>query len=324
MMTLEEAQELVSNEFKKLTFNFQPVELYEPIRYVLSQGGKRIRPSLVLLAANLYSSDVSKAIKPAIGLEIFHNFTLLHDDIMDNALVRRGNPAVHIKWNNNVGILSGDAMSIKAYQYICSCDNDLLPSVLELFNQTALEVCEGQQYDMNFELLPDVTEAQYLHMIKLKTSVLLACSLKMGALLGRAPQGEADILYQFGLNLGLAFQLQDDLLDTFGDEATFGKEIGKDIISNKKTYLLIKALEIANGDSLNQLRYWISSENFDSAEKVKAVKEIFNALHIKTLVNTKIDSYFELADQYLQKLNIETEKKHALKLFAESLHHRKK
>ena len=324
MMTLDDAQDIVSSEFEKLKFDVEPVELYEPIRYVLSQGGKRIRPALVLLAANVFDDDISKAIKPALGLEIFHNFTLLHDDIMDNALVRRGHPAVHVKWNNNVGILSGDAMSIKAYQYICSCDVDLLPSVLELFNQTALEVCEGQQYDMNYETLHDVSEEQYLMMIKLKTSVLLACSLKMGALLGRASEQQADILYQIGLNLGLAFQLQDDLLDTFGEEATFGKEIGKDIISNKKTYLLIKALDEAKGEVLQQLRYWITTDNFNATEKIKTVKEIFNSLGIKELVNAKIDSYFDKAAQYLQQLNVDDAKKQALREFAESLHHRNK
>lgn len=324
MMTLDEAQDIVSSEFEKLKFEVEPVELYEPIRYVLSQGGKRIRPALVLLAANVFTDDISKAIKPALGLEIFHNFTLLHDDIMDNALVRRGYPAVHVKWNNNVGILSGDAMSIKAYQYICSCDVDLLPSVLELFNQTALEVCEGQQYDMNYETLHDVSEEQYLMMIKLKTSVLLACSLKMGALLGRASVQQADALYQIGLNLGLAFQLQDDLLDTFGEEATFGKEIGKDIISNKKTYLLIKALDRAKGEVLQQLRYWITTDNFNATEKIKSVKEIFNSLGIKELVNAKIDSYFDKAAQYLHQLDVDDAKKQALHEFAESLHHRKK
>jgi geranylgeranyl diphosphate synthase type II len=324
MMTLDDAQDIVSSEFEKLKFEVEPVELYEPIRYVLSQGGKRIRPALVLLAANVFTDDISKAIKPALGLEIFHNFTLLHDDIMDNALVRRGYPAVHVKWNNNVGILSGDAMSIKAYQYICSCDVDLLPSVLELFNQTALEVCEGQQYDMNYETLHDVSEEQYLMMIKLKTSVLLACSLKMGALLGRASVQQADALYQIGLNLGLAFQLQDDLLDTFGEEATFGKEIGKDIISNKKTYLLIKALDRAKGEVLQQLRYWITTDNFNATEKIKSVKEIFNLLGIKELVNAKIDSYFDKAAQYLHQLDVDDAKKQALREFAESLHHRNK
>ncbi len=324
MITLKQAQEIVATEFARLTFNEQPSELYEPIHYVLSLGGKRLRPALVLLAHSLYSDDLSQVIKPAIGLEIFHNFTLLHDDIMDNAMVRRGSPTVHVKWDNNVGILSGDAMSIKAYQYICSCDPVLLPSVLQVFNQTALEVCEGQQYDMNFEIRDNVSEEEYLMMIKLKTSVLLAGSLKIGAILGHAPAEDADILYQIGLNLGLAFQLQDDLLDSFGDEAVFGKEIGKDIISNKKTYLLIKAFEKADSSLRFELEKWINADSFERSEKIKAVKNIFKKLDIENITQTKINSYFDLANNYLAKLNIPEAQKQGLHEFALKLKGRKK
>jgi geranylgeranyl diphosphate synthase type II len=324
MLTLEQAQDIISQEFNQINFDKTPQDLYEPIRYVLSLGGKRIRPALVLMACNMFSDNIEKAKKPAIGLEIFHNFTLLHDDIMDNADLRRGHPTVHVKWNNNTGILSGDAMSIVAYMYICTCPPHLLSDILKVFNQTALEVCEGQQYDMDFEKLSNVEEDMYLKMIELKTSVLLACCLKIGALLGDASAKDADLLYEFGRNVGLAFQLQDDLLDVFGDVAVFGKEIGNDIISNKKTYLLIKALENANDKQKATLNYYLNLKQFDKKEKIEAVKLIYNELDIKQLALNKIDSYFQKAYQYLNQLSVAEERKVALIQFAEELKERKK
>jgi geranylgeranyl diphosphate synthase type II len=224
---------------------------------------------LVLLACNLFSDDIEQAINPAIGLEIFHNFTLLHDDIMDHADIRRGNPTVHVKWDENTAILSGDAMFIKAYEYFLDCKSPNFREILKVFNETALEVCEGQQYDMEFETRENVSEDEYLQMIRLKTSVLLAAALKIGALIGGAEQKDAEFLYEFGINLGLAFQLQDDLLDVYGDVNVFGKKIGGDIVANKKTFMLIKALEIAKGEELSTLKNLLADKNIEREEKDK-------------------------------------------------------
>jgi geranylgeranyl diphosphate synthase type II len=279
MYQAEELQIIVNDTIKKIDFGTDPVELYSPIEYALSGGGKRIRPLLTLMACNLFSDDIQKAISPALGMEIFHNFTLLHDDIMDKADLRRNKPTVHKKWNENVAILSGDAMMIKAYEYFFTLEPEQLAKVLPVFNKTALQVCEGQQYDMNFESRMDVNAEEYVQMITLKTAVLLACCLKVGSLIGGADNENSKYLYEFGLNLGLVFQLQDDYLDVYGDVNTFGKQIGGDIASNKKTFLLINALENAKGEVRNKLLYNLHVEP-NTKTKIMEVTGIYNELGI--------------------------------------------
>lgn len=322
MISLEKAQEIIDKHIKSLNLNSQPIELYEPIKYILSLGGKRIRPSLTIMSCNLFSDDIELAINPAIALEIFHNFSLIHDDIMDNAMLRRNKPTVHSKWNNNVAILSGDAMCIKAYEYVLKTNDQHLKKVFEVFNQTALQVCEGQQLDMNFEL-KWITENEYLKMIELKTSVLLAACLKIGAITGNASEANAELLYSFGKNMGIAFQLQDDLLDITSDEVTFGKEIGKDIVSNKKTYLLIKALEIAKGEDLETLSNLISLKEFNPKAKVSKVKGIYEKLGIMEITKLTIDNYYTKAYNDLESVSVNNSKKSELKAFLISLKNRK-
>lgn len=323
MITLETAQGIISQAIAKLPLDSGPGELYAPMRYILDLGGKRIRPSLTLLACNVFTDDVNPAIDAAVALEIFHNFTLVHDDIMDCAALRRGEPTIHEKWNPNIAILSGDGMSIVAYTEITKTPSAYLKPVLDVFNKTAIQVCEGQQYDMNFESIEKVSEEEYLKMIALKTSVLLAACMKIGAITGGASQEDADKMYQFGINMGLAFQLQDDLLDVFGDEATFGKEIGKDIVSNKKTFLLIKALEKAEGEQLQLLKKWIATNDFDREEKINAVTSVYKLLNIKSITKSKIDFYFEKALQSLNQVNAPADRKTVLKEFMEGLRSRK-
>jgi len=312
MHSFKELQEVVQKEIDGLEFATPPEGLFEPMKYILGIGGKRLRPILVLLSANLFKEDLSKVCLPAIGIEVFHNFTLLHDDVMDNAPIRRNKPTVHEHWNSNVAILSGDAMSIKAYQYIVSCEDRHLRDVLTVFNQTALEVCEGQQFDMEFEERKDVKVEEYLEMIRLKTAVLLGGSLKMGAVMGDADSKDSDLLYHFGVNLGMAFQLQDDLLDVFGEEAVFGKKIGGDILSNKKTFLLIKAFETATGETKEELNSWIELENFNPEEKIEKVKAIYEKLNVRDFSQQRIDEYFSLCLEYLDKVNVPAEKKKEL------------
>ncbi|WP_461641226.1 polyprenyl synthetase family protein [Labilibaculum euxinus] len=312
MYSFNELHEIIEKEIDGLEFSAPPEGLFEPMKYILGIGGKRLRPILVLLGANLYKDDLSKVCLPAIGIEIFHNFTLLHDDVMDNAPIRRKKKTVHEKWNSNVAILSGDAMSIKAYQYIGSCEDKYLRDVLTVFNQTALEVCEGQQFDMEFEDRNDVKIEEYLNMIRLKTAVLLGGSLKMGAIMGDASSKDAELLYHFGVNLGMAFQLQDDLLDVFGDEAVFGKKIGGDILSNKKTFLLINALETASGDVEKELKFWITTKSFNPEEKIKAVGTIYEQLNVREYSQNKIENYFALCLEYLDKVDVDAEKKKEL------------
>ena len=249
MLNSNELLELINADLAKVAHDRQPVGLYEPIRYVLSLGGKRIRPTLMLLAYNLYKDDPESIISSACALETYHNYTLLHDDLMDNATLRRGHLTVHKRWNANTAILSGDSMLVLAYQRMAQCRPDKLGEVLSLFSRTALEIGEGQQYDMDFESRNDVSEEEYIEMIRLKTSVLLACAMKIGAILADAPEADADHLYKFGEQIGLAFQLQDDYLDVYGDTKVFGKAIGGDIISNKKTYMLINALALADEEN---------------------------------------------------------------------------
>lgn len=306
-------------------FGQSPKELYEPLSYILSLGGKRIRPTLSLLAYGMYESDVDNILPQAAAIEVFHNFTLMHDDIMDEAPIRRGKPTVHEKWNANIGILSGDVMLVRAYDLLLNTPADRLHSVIRDFNRTAAEVCEGQQFDMNFESLPTVSESDYLNMIRLKTAVLLGFALQMGATLAGAPEEDIAKLYQFGVNIGVGFQLKDDLLDVFADQAKFGKQVGGDIISNKKTFLLIKALELAIGEDASALNQWIEKKNFDKAEKVAAVTAIYTTLGIKELTEGKMNSYFDQAFKDLDSISFKNEAYYLeLKSVAEMLVHREK
>ena len=319
MLTIKELQELVNAKLANINFIAEPAELYAPIDYTLSQGGKRIRPVLCLMAAQLFNGDLDKVMGPALGLEIFHNFTLLHDDIMDNAAVRRNQPTVHKKWNSNAAILSGDAMMIKAYQYICQCDDQALPQSMKIFNDVALGVCEGQQYDMEFENRNDVTVDEYIEMIRLKTAILLAGSLKLGAILSGAPEKDATLLYDFGINIGLAFQLQDDYLDSFGNQETFGKKIGGDIIANKKTFLLLTALNKAENEDKSNLNDWITVQDFTAEEKVYAVKSIYSKLAVDKASTEKMKEYYDKAIASLSKIKGEETVKKELFDFASKL-----
>lgn len=324
MLTPKEILNKVNEFIDGLTYDRKPESIYEPIRYVLSIGGKRIRPVLMLLAYNMYKDDPEHILMPACALETYHNYTLLHDDLMDNADVRRGVPTVHRKWNANTAILSGDSMLVVAYQRMAQCDADKLKPVLDLFTETALEIGEGQQYDMDFECRNDVTEEEYIEMIRLKTSVLLACAMKIGAILADAPAEDADLLYKFGEQLGLAFQLQDDLLDVYGDPKVFGKAIGGDITSNKKTYMLINAMQRADDRQRAELERWISARDFDRAEKIAAVTGIYNQLGIRELCETRINHYFAESEKSLARVAVSDERKAQLRAFMAALLKREK
>lgn len=324
MLTPKEILNKVNEFIDGLTYDRKPESIYEPIRYVLSIGGKRIRPVLMLLAYNMYKDDPEHILMPACALETYHNYTLLHDDLMDNADVRRGVPTVHRKWNANTAILSGDSMLVVAYQRMAQCDADKLKPVLDLFTETALEIGEGQQYDMDFECRNDVTEEEYIEMIRLKTSVLLACAMKIGAILADAPAEDADLLYKFGEQLGLAFQLQDDLLDVYGDPKVFGKAIGGDITSNKKTYMLINAMQRADNRQRAELERWISARDFDRAEKIAAVTGIYNQLGIRELCETRINHYFAESEKSLARVAVSDERKAQLREFMAALLKREK
>jgi len=293
---------LIELEIKKQTFGSQPKSLYEPIRYIMLLGGKRLRPLLAMLSYSLYRSDPEKIVKYAITIEAFHNFTLLHDDIMDKAPLRRGKATVHEKWNVNTAILSGDVMLVKVYDQFLDLDGDVLKEVLRIFNQCAAEVCEGQQWDMEFETKTKVTEAQYIEMIRLKTAVLLGFSLELGALLANANSEERQALKEFGTNIGIGFQLKDDLLDVYADKNKFGKQVGGDILANKKTYLLIKAKEKARGKDKQELEQWLAAKKFDKQKKVKAVTSLYNKLGISQLTERKIEEYFSIGFQNLDRL----------------------
>lgn len=322
MQSFKQLLDIVENEIKNLNFETEPVRLYKPIKYILSIGGKRIRPVFTLMACNLYSDKPEKALQAAIALETFHNFTLLHDDIMDNASMRRNQPTVHTKWNNNIAILSGDAMCIKAYEYLANVDAKHLKPVFEVFTKTALEVCEGQQFDMDFESRGDVTIEEYLRMIELKTSVLIAACFKTGAIIGEASEKDADLLYEFGKNIGMAFQLQDDLLDVYGNSNTFGKNIGGDIISNKKTFLLISALNLAKGKTLENLHDLLIAKQIDPAEKIKNITEIYNQLGIKEILEKQMKNYFEQAFIFIGRLSVSLEKTNEIRKVIEKLKNR--
>lgn len=304
---------MIEDGLNSYNFGKQPIQLYEPIRYILSLGGKRLRPVLTLMAHQLFNEDYKKALFPALGIEVFHNFTLLHDDIMDKAPLRRGNATVHTKWDDNTAILSGDVMLIKAYELLSKTEAQFLPTIFQKFNRCATEVCEGQQYDMNFETVPTVSEEEYIKMITLKTAVLLAFSLEAGAILGGADNTTSKKLYDFGINIGIGFQLMDDLLDVYADASKFGKQVGGDIISNKKTYLLIRALELAKGSTIKELEHWRSIAEFDPSEKVNAVKAIYNELDIKRICESKMNQYFDKGLSLFDSLDVSEEKKNPLR-----------
>jgi geranylgeranyl diphosphate synthase type II len=319
MNDLSHLQGLISAEVNKLTYPEYPAELYEPINYILSLGGKRMRPALLLMACELFGGDVNKAIPPALAIEVFHNFTLMHDDIMDKAPLRRGEITVHEKWNQNVAILSGDVMLIEGYKLMMQVDNSILRQVLDIFNETAVGVCEGQQIDMEFEQQHHVTIDEYINMIRLKTAVVLGGALKIGALIGGAPQTDANLLSDFGVQLGIAFQLQDDILDVYGDPEKFGKQVGGDIISNKKTFLLIKALELAKGDDAMELNKLLSSPNTNSTQKVAGVTRIYNSLQIRQYAETAMQGYADKAFEALELINLPDTHKQYLHDFADGL-----
>lgn len=323
MVAFDAILQIVDQSIRQLKFDASPKSLFEPVTYTLSLGGKRLRPTLLLMAYNIYKENFSEVMDVAMGIEVFHNFTLLHDDLMDAADKRRGMPTVHKQWNANTAILSGDAMLIAAYQLVTKADSRHLKSVLDLFSKTAVEVCGGQQYDMEFETRNDVTEEEYIEMIRLKTAVLLAGALKLGAILADAPTADAEHLYQFGIALGLAFQLQDDLLDVYGDTAIFGKNIGGDILCDKKTFLLINAFRRANTSQLDTLNRWIGASDINPTEKIAAVTHIYDELKLKELSEEKIETYFDEAMLHLEALSVDKEKLVALKEVSRKLMHRK-
>ena len=322
MFTVSQLSETINRHIGELKFLRNPRGLYDPVTYVLSMGGKRLRPVLMLMAYNLYKEQVSDIFNPATGIEIYHNYTLLHDDLMDRADRRRGKPTVHKVWNDNTAILSGDAMLVLAYQFMAQVPAEHLKEIMNLFSLTALEICEGQQMDMDFEQRMDVSEEEYLEMIRLKTSVLLASSLKIGALLGGASSEDANALYNFGINMGMAFQLKDDFLDVYGDTSTFGKNIGGDILCNKKTYLLIKALEKADAEQNNVLKHWLEAKEFDPANKIAAITAVYNQIGIKEYSEAKMAEYNAKALESLQAVRVEEGRKTKLKNLLQELMYR--
>ena len=324
MLTATEIQEKVNAYIASLPYERKPKSLYNPIEYVLAAGGKRIRPSFVLMAYNLFHDDVDRILPVATALETYHNYTLLHDDLMDKADMRRGRPTVHKKWDDNTAILSGDTMLVLAYEHLAKCDTKYLKPALDLFTETALEVSEGQQFDMEFETRNDVAEEEYIEMIRLKTSVLLACALKMGAVVAGASDADANALYAFGEKVGLAFQLQDDMLDVYGDPKVFGKAIGGDITSNKKTFMLINAFNRADAGTRAELERWTTATEFDPAEKIAAVTEIYNRLGIDKLAEQRIKEYFEQSRQHLDELSVSDDRKAVLREYTERMMNRKK
>ena len=323
MYSIAELTEKVTTALEQLPYDRQPQGLYAPIKYVLSLGGKRIRPVLMLMAYNMYREDVDRIMPVALGLEVYHNFTLLHDDLMDRADVRRGKPCVHKVWNDNTAILSGDNMLVMAYQMMSRCPSSALPSVISIFTETALQIDEGQQYDMEFEQRTDVTEREYLEMIRLKTSVLLACALQIGALLGGASEADAQALYAYGEKVGLAFQLQDDYLDVYGDFETFGKAIGGDILCNKKTFMLINALAHAPEHLRSELQGWLAATEYDPAEKIEAVRHIYTQVGVDQMAKEQISFYIAQAEDALHALPIAEERKEILRQWTEQLLGRK-
>lgn len=318
MHLIKDYQEVVNKGLNSIYYPLQPEKLYDPIRYFMGIGGKRIRPVLTLLAAEMHDCPIEKSLDTALAIELFHNFTLMHDDIMDNASLRRGKSTVHEKWNNSIAILSGDAMLISAYQLLTKNDSTVLPELLKVFNNAALEVCQGQQYDMDYEDSSDISIDDYINMIRLKTAVLLGAALKMGAIVSGASSVNAEYLEQFGINVGIAFQLQDDLLDVYGEVLEFGKQIGGDIIANKKTFLMLKAIELAKDEDAIQLQKWIHKTD-EPQEKIIEVTRIYNNLGIQELTMNEMHFYSLKAHDALNKLDVPEVKKETLKNLTESL-----
>ena len=319
MFTADELLKKINAFLDHLPYEREPKSLYEPVRYALSMGGKRIRPTLMLMAYNLFKDDPERILMQAVGLETYHNYTLLHDDLMDNADLRRGHETVHKHWDANTAILSGDSMLVLSYQRMAAGLTDKLKPVLDTFTETALEIGEGQQYDMEFETRDDVDESEYIEMIRLKTSVLLACALKIGAIMADAPKADADNLYKFGEQIGLAFQLQDDYLDVYGDSKVFGKEIGGDITSNKKTFMLINAFNHADTEQRKELQRWVAATTFERKEKVAAVTRLYNEIGVDRMARDRIAYYFEQSRKYLNAIQVSPERKEQLRLYAQKM-----
>ncbi|MCG2610146.1 polyprenyl synthetase family protein [Flavobacterium sp. SM15] len=319
MHSISEYQSFISSHFSELSIEREPKNLYEPIQYILSLGGKRIRPVLTLMGAEVFDANYKSALAAATAVEVFHNFSLVHDDIMDDAPLRRGHETVHEKWDLNTGILSGDAMLILAYQFFEHYRPEIFRDLAKLFSKTALEVCEGQQWDVDFETRDDVSIPEYLKMIEYKTAVLVGAAMKMGAIVAETSQENANLIYDFGLNLGIAFQLQDDYLDAFGDPLTFGKQVGGDIIENKKTYLYLKAVEFAQEDIKEQLLHLFSIHPNNNSDKIASVKTIFNQTGASEATQQAIREYTFKAFETLEKMQIDHDKKAVLKTFGEHL-----
>lgn len=320
-MTFQPFLEAIGKQVDNTTYGANPIELYEPIQYIMSLGGKRLRPLLTTLSAHLFTDDWQKTIKPAVAVEVFHNFTLMHDDIMDCAPLRRGKPTVHEKWNANTAILSGDVMLVNAYELLLDVEPAHLPKVIKRFNRTAAEVCEGQQFDMNFETRTDVSQEEYIEMIRLKTSVLLGFAMELGGIIAGADDAITQALYDAGVSMGLGFQLKDDLLDVYGDPEKFGKQVGGDIIANKKTFMLIEALLLAEGETKDQLHYWLAQEQgtYDTATKVAAVTDIYTQLGIDKIAEAKANAYFAHGFDVLQNLPVAEARKKPLLDFVDFL-----
>ena len=328
MYTQQQITQIINEALLRIQSNPNVDRLYEPIRYAIENGGKRIRPLLMIMAYNLFRDDIHRIIDNAIAMEVYHNFTLLHDDVMDKAVMRRGKPCVHVKWDENTAILSGDTMLALAYRLMtentvffnCEANPEILYNAMQqavnTFNEATIGVCEGQQLDMNFETMDDVSEQQYMEMIRLKTSLLLSCSLKIGAQLALAKPGQAELLYTFGEKTGLAFQLQDDLLDVYGDPKVFGKNIGGDIVENKKTFMLIKTLQMANENNRQELKNWIAKTNFSNEDKINAVTHLYNVSGTRQVCEQKINELFAEAMEALEQLNVPEDKKGPLRNFA--------
>ena len=316
MYSWNEIRNQVNDFITGLKFEREPYKLYEPVRYTISQSGKRVRPVLFLMAYNMYKDDLSDALYPAVALETYHNYTLIHDDVMDDAAIRRGKPTVYAKWGQNAAILSGDSMLVLAYEFLSHTAPDKLPEMLVRFNDMAKEIGEGQQYDIEFETRDDVTEEEYLEMIRLKTSVLLATSLSLGAFLAGASEEDQKNLYAYGEKIGIAFQLQDDFLDVYADQSVFGKKIGGDICCNKKTFLLITAMNLASPEQLAQMKEWMDKEEFDAQEKIAWFTALYNELGVKELCERRIRELFAKCDAYIDAISVADEKKASLKAFA--------
>jgi geranylgeranyl diphosphate synthase type II len=322
-MSFKSYLEALNKEFENHTYGENPTELYEPITYIMSLGGKRLRPLLTLMSANLWLYNWQKVLKPAMAVEVFHNFTLMHDDIMDQAPLRRGQPTVHEKWDTNTAILSGDVMLVAAYELLGHAEDRYFKQVIKRFNKTAAEVCEGQQLDMVFAKKTDVKKEDYIEMIRLKTSVLLGFAMELGGILADADEESISLLNEIGVNLGLGFQLNDDILDVYADPEKFGKQVGGDIIENKKTWLLLDAIEKAKGTAEGKtLELWLSKKKFDALEKVETIRAIYDKFEIRADAEAEAKTYFSKAAEALNKLNVTEDKKELLRTFAEQLENR--